>query len=1082
MLSLALLLFCASPDEPTTAASWIWYPERPAVEGAGQTRYFRRVVRLDAAPKRARLRWLADDGGALWVNGRPAPKPVEHGLGGTVYDLTEVLVAGDNVLACRVHNSGGPGGLILNATIETVAGRTVRVFTDGDWRAAKTAPDGWQRAGFDDRAWLPARLVGSVFAQPWYDHPSFDMKPFLEPDDLTRHDAWMAELTRVPASLATEAPARAELGYDGGHCVLRIAGRPRPPLLYRGTVDPLTAHGRRQIARFRDAGVHVYTAYLHLAPFERVPGQYDFARLDATVRGYLSVDPAAYVVLILHLLPSEAWMDAHPEDLVGYAAGPVQRGADECDRVRRPSYASAAWREDMGRLWTAAIEHLERQPWGKRVIGYHPGYGIYTEWHYYGSWSQQSPDTGPAMTRWFRQWLQQRYGGQVARLQAAWQDPTVTFATAAVPGVPPRLAADALGLRDPARRAAVIDYYRCQQELTAQRVGEFCALARRASGGRTVTGAFYGYFEGVHPQTQGGHLELSEAMRSPAIDYFAAPYDYSHRLMGDDGRSRAIIDTFPLAGKVHMIEADTRTHLHPIEEYGRVADTASSVAAIRREMATALTHHSALWWCDFGADGSGGWYDDDELIGEVRQLVALSERRRARPTRSVAEVALVADLPSCYHLGDSAAMRTHYAMVDQVTGALNRSGAPCDFILLPQLATADLSRYKVLVFLNALRADAAARSAVKRAVSGRAAIWLWAPGITDGQRFGAAQVADLTGFQVGLPADGVTAEEAEVVGDDRLTAGLPARSAHRITARERQPIAAAAQAAAWYNPRDAATMKKSYTAFEVTAAGPGIDWRVGTTDGWSDVHLRAEVAAAEGLGLTVSGTDAVVGTSVRLVLKDADSAEFVAPLVPVTAAAAVHQWPLAAFERAPWYRGPAQRPRLPLSGFKVVLYGVNGGRIGTLRLRDLVALRGEVQTTTRRVYPGPGGAQPCLVVSDPAATVLGRRAAGEPLLAVKGERGRRQLYSALASLPLPVLTAMMDEAGVHRFVTTPEVLVQADATLLMLHSATGGPVQVRLPAAERLTDALTGETVGRGREVEVMVPTPGTRLLERWPQ
>ena len=29
--------------------------------------------------------------------------------------------------------------------------------------------------------------------------------------------------------------------------------------------------------------------------------------------------------------------------------------------------------------------------------------------------------------------------------------------------------------------------------------------------------------------------------------------------MGDDGRTRAIQDAFPIAGKVHMIEADTRT-------------------------------------------------------------------------------------------------------------------------------------------------------------------------------------------------------------------------------------------------------------------------------------------------------------------------------------------------------------------------------------------------------------------------------------------------------------------------------------------------------------------------------------------
>ena len=1079
MLALTFLLLVAPPADMTTPASWIWYQERPAVEGSGQTRYFRRTLHLDGVPKLARLRARWDDGAEFWVNGQPAPRPIENGLGGPVYDLSTVLHAGANVLAFSVHNAGGPGGLILNGRVETAADQVLRIFSDTTWRTSQDGPDGWQQPGFDDSAWPLARIVGNAFAQPWFDHPSFDLEPFLEPDDRARYNAWIGALTNLPEDLAAEPPTAAKLGYRNGHCVLQLNEQAIPPLIYRGTVDPLTAHGRRQLALFRDAGCHVYCAYYPLGACMGKDAPPDFSRLDSIVKAYLSVDPEARVILILRLVPASWWMDEHPDDMVGYAAGDDFNTTDESGRVRRPSLASEPWRQDMGAIWEQCVEHLEKQAWGKRVIGYQPGYGIYTEWHYYGSWRQQAPDTGQAMTRWFRDWLHRKYEGQVEQLRAAWQNPTVTFETATVPGIPPRQAADALGLRDPAQRAWVIDYYRCQQELTTQRIEEFCGIAKEATGGRALTGVFYGYYEGVMPQTQGGHLELPQALGSKVIDYFAAPYDYSHRLMGDDGRSRAAIDAFPLAGKVHMIEADTRTYLHARNEYGRTDDAPSSIAAIRREVGTALAHHSALWWCDFGSDSTGGWYDEPQLIGQVKQLISAARRGLSKPTRDVAQVALIADPESCYYLGDNEAMRTHYKLTDQVTGALARTGAPFDFILLPELPQADLDRYKVLVFLDAVHVDPAMRKVVKRAVRGKSVVWLWAPGITDGQHFGPDLVRDLTGFGVTLPSPPLVAEQALVDANDPLTAGLPITASHELTVTGRQPIAAAVEPANWYNPRDAKTMQETYSAFEVTAVEHGIDWYVATTSSWSDVHLRVAAPAAEGLGLTVSGTEAVVGTSVRLVLKDADGAEFAAPMTPVTASPESHDWPLASFDRAPWYRGPAERPRLPLSGFKVVLNGLGGGRAGTLKLRRLSSLTGTVKSASRRAYVGAAGAQPCLVLEPDGAPVFGRSPSGEPLLAVRGPRGSRQLFSALAGLPLPVLTALLDEAGVHRYVTTPDVLLQADSNLLVLHSKVGGKVTVRLPKPETLVDALTGETVGHGSALELTLPAPGTTLLER---
>jgi len=1081
LLALSATLVAADQGGVPTASSWIWYPESPATEGAGQWRSLRRVVNLANAPEAATLRVRSDDSHRVRVNGKPVPAPRPSGIGGEVHDLAGVLTKGENVLAFEVFNSGGPGGLIVTGTIREVGGVEQQIHSDASFRASKEPVEGWDRPGFDDTAWPAAVIVGSAFAAPWYRHPAFDLEPFLEPADRARWAAWRDPLVALPKGLVQERAARARFEYVNGSCALVLNGKPRPPMIYRGTVDPLSAHGRRQLGLFRDAGVHVYTAYLPLSACWNAPESFNFDVLDDVVRAYLSADPQGYLFLILRLVPPTWWMDAHEAELVRYAAGDDFNTSDESGRVRRASFASKLWQRDALQVWRAAIEHLEKQPWGKRVIGYQPGYGIYTEWHYFGSWMQQMPDTGAAMTAHFRDWLRKRYSS-VGQLRKAWANPEVTFETATVPGVEPRLAAGPLGLRDPADGQWVMDYYRCQQEVTANDIELFCAAAKALTKGRVLCGAFYGYFNGVPPQTQGGHLELERLLKSPSVDYFAAPYDYSHRLMGDDGRGRAIVDAFPLAGKVHMVEVDTRTHLHPVNEYGKLATTEESVAAIRREVATALVHGSALWWCDFGADGSGGWYDDPALIGEVARLVKLAEKRLTAPRKRVAEVAVICDLQSCYSLGDGEAMRTHLRLTDEVGTQLYRTGTPFDTLLRSQLGLSDLSRYRLLVFLNTLRVDEPTRKVVVKATNGRSVLWLWAPGITDGNGFGPELVEKLTGFRVALRDRGLPAAVVTCTERNPLTDRLPVTPRWELVPETTTPIAAALQRDNWYNPRDAKTMAEAYTRFEWTVADGTVRWAFGTTHGWTDIRLNATVEECDGISLTVSGEGSGEGLGLRVVVKGADGGEFVAPSFGVVGEPRTHLLPFTAFAKASWDRSDATKIAFPLKGAKLVLDGTGGGRLGALVVRDLSAVRGKTVKQETRAYGDPAHPCPALVLDDPEAAPLGHdENTGAVLLACKGEPGRRRVFSTVPFVPHQLLEALMDDAGVCRYVDSPDVIVRADSELVSLHTAVGGKYELRLPHAATVRDALTGERLGRGPKREVTLPPSSTTLLSVGP-
>jgi hypothetical protein len=230
--------------------------------------------------------------------------------------------------------------------------------------------------------------------------------------------------------------------------------------------------------------------------------------------------------------------------------------------------------------------------------------------------------------------------------------------------------------------------------------------------------------------------------------------------------------------------------------------------------------------------------------------------------------------------------------------------------------------------------------------------------------------------------------------------------------------------------------------------------------------------------LEIAGQGGAPGLALRVVIKDAAGAEFVAPALTITAQPQTALLPLAAFSRAPWSRAPATAPRFPLSGAKFVLDGLSGGQPLTVLLRAFATVQGEVSRTEIRQYGESDNACPVLTIVDPQATVLGREStSGAVLLASRGEAGRRQVLSTLPFIPRQVLAALMAEAGVRRYTTSAEVVVRADSGLIALHTKVGGSCDLRLPRSATVVDALTGAAVGQGERITLDLPPTSTTLL-----
>lgn len=122
---------------------------------------------------------------------------------------------------------------------------------------------------------------------------------------------------------------------------------------------------------------------------------------------------------------------------------------------------------------------------------------------------------------------------------------------------------------------------------------------------------------------------------------------------------------------------------------------------------------------------------------------------------------------------------------------------------------------------------------------------------------------------------------------------------------------------------------------------------------------------------------------------------------------------------------------------------------------------------------------PSFEVADPAARIVGT-VAGKPALAVKQLDGWRSIYS-LTPLTSDLLREIYDYAGVHVYSQTNDVLA-ASAGFVMLHTASSGDKQIRLPRPCAVTELLSGQKLGDGVSViEESLPSQATRVYQLEP-
>jgi len=570
----------------------------------------------------------------------------------------------------------------------------------------------------------------------------------------------------------TGQPLGAQVTTELGHPTLMVNDQPVVPVIYSlghcpGFRFAWEERAQYSIAEFARAGVRLVQAEVWMEQLWTSEGQFSIEAARKQIRGILDACQNAAVMLRLQVDSPPWWNRAHPEECVQWANGPLEHPTGwglpswvpmefDLNRVPRTCLASRRWLDEVGAKTRELCQGLAATPEGSALFCIQIAAGVYGEWHYYG-FMENEPDTGPAMTRYFREWLSVKYQTDEA-LRTAWNDRGASLAQASVPGVPERLRCDGY-FRDPQRDRKVIDYLHCQHQAVTDALIHFCRTVKESWPRPIVTGGFHGYWFTMFGRTgMGGHLEVRRALESPYVDILCAPQSYNHLALGQPGMSRGVSESARLHGKLCLDEMDTLPDVWDLRIQDRKQAYAQSVAILRRNVLGPFSRGMGLWYYDLACEyevqptwGAAGCWDSQNLQEEITKLQKLQAGRFRRPFKSAADVLLVFDTESFYYTAHNSKLDpVSTELVNATTADLFRSGAAFDMVYLFDLEKLDLSRYKAVVFANTFCVSPRQRDFIRSRVAqgGRHLFWSCAPGLIDGVRRNPQDISALTGIAI----------------------------------------------------------------------------------------------------------------------------------------------------------------------------------------------------------------------------------------------------------------------------------------------------------------------------------------------
>lgn len=415
-------------------------------------------------------------------------------------------------------------------------------------------------------------------------------------------------------------------------------------------------------------------------------GEYDFTAFDRQMEMFMKFAPEGYFCVMLPLDTRDWFLEKY--------------NCPDSFREFGKACFYEEWKEAAADYLKAFINYAEEK-YGDRIFSYSFSAGYATEW-----FTHDRGDYDARKEQAFQKYL---------------KDDEVK--------IPTKNELDSLSdefLRE--KSCCIPDYYKFTSENTAKTVCYFAKKAQEVLQHRKVIGLFYGYMilNSVY-QNRWGTAKYELVWQCEDIDMIFSPAAYfMFRETKNPAAYQVAVDSIAVNNKLYMHEIDHRTHLalYPLESGGILRDCyeteEETVMILRRELCQALQKGSALWWFDF----YGGYYFSKRYDREIERAVEIMNEVTGYPRKSLAQTAVFYDPESTLYLNENLGVKEDY--VNNIICELGKSGVLYDIYNLNDIMKTDISRYKMLVFLNAFKMSEEIRQKLENIDAYK--VWIHAPG------------------------------------------------------------------------------------------------------------------------------------------------------------------------------------------------------------------------------------------------------------------------------------------------------------------------------------------------------------------
>ena len=482
------------------------------------------------------------------------------------------------------------------------------------------------------------------------------------------------------------------------------------------------------------------------------PDQYDFSGVDRMLSQLMELYPDSMLGVYVWCHPANWYEKLYPERI-----SRADDGSKVGYYVSTVTFSDPDVRADAQRALTAFVTHCEKY-FGSRIVLYNLMGGISCEWQ---GWECHSTtkyaDFGINAKRDFINYAAAR-GVKVEE----------------VPGAEARMASDGGIFRNPKRDAIAMLYDEYYNESVAECIRCIAEAVKKACGGNKLVGCYYGYFLEYANIGQcvngGGHNALGLLLNSPDLDFFLSPNSYGIRPLGmpnGEGKPFAAIRE---AGKLSMLEDDTRTHLTPPAGCNQTITLEHTLNILKRNVGMYLAHRMPLNQLPLVG---GNELDDPRIRDLFAKSVKAGQYLMEQGLDPTTEIAAVIDADSVKYLASTRAkhgmecdgvycynykgeltelgrsvLTLYGELLYYQREALGQIGAPVDILLLSDVKRV-ASKYKMFIFLNAFADSKELEEAFAALrMHNAAAVITYGAGFIDANGFSAAAMSRLAGMTI----------------------------------------------------------------------------------------------------------------------------------------------------------------------------------------------------------------------------------------------------------------------------------------------------------------------------------------------